>query len=61
MTVPPGGAAAMELSLKVPGDFLLVDHAISRLEKGLAGVLHVDGAPNRMVFNHGPEQLSRAE
>jgi nitrite reductase (NO-forming) len=61
MSVPPGGAAAMELSLKVPGDFILVDHAISRLEKGLAGVLHVDGPPNRMVFNHGPEQLSRAD
>lgn len=41
--VPPGGATIVEFQLKVPGDYSLVDHAIFRLEKGAAGVLHVEG------------------
>jgi nitrite reductase (NO-forming) len=62
MTVPPGGAAAVELKFKVPGDFLILDHALSRLEKGLVGVLHVEGAPDPAVFKPGIEQkLGQAE
>lgn len=41
--VPPGGATMVELQPKVPGDYILVDHAISRVERGLAGVLKVSG------------------
>lgn len=41
--VPPGGATIVEFQVKVPGDYSLVDHAIFRLEKGAAGVLHVEG------------------
>jgi len=50
LTVPPGGATMVELKLQVPGDYALVDHALSRLEKGLKGVLHVDGPANPDVF-----------
>src|SRR5690606_20498207 len=39
--VPPGGAAMVEFKLDVPGNYILVDHALSRAEKGLAGILHV--------------------
>ncbi|MDD5303107.1 MAG: copper-containing nitrite reductase [Elusimicrobia bacterium] len=41
--VPPGGATIVEFQLKVPGDYSLVDHAIFRLEKGAAGILHAEG------------------
>lgn len=41
--VPPGGAAIVEFDLKVPGNYTLVDHAIFRLEKGAAGLLHAEG------------------
>lgn len=41
--VPAGGAAMMELGLKVPGNYTLVDHAIFRLEKGAVGLLKVSG------------------
>lgn len=48
--VPPGGAAVVDLKLQVPGRFLLVDHALSRLEKGCVGFLQVEGAPDPGVF-----------
>ena len=46
--VPPGGATIVEFSLQVPGRYILVDHALSRLQRGLAGYLVVEGpdAPN---------------
>lgn len=50
LTVPPGGAAAVEFKLEVPGKFLLVDHALSRAEKGLLGILEVDGQENPEVY-----------
>src|SRR5262245_26079952 len=50
--VPAGGAAIVEFKLEVPGRYILVDHSLSRLERGLAGFLIVDGAENRDVF-HG--------
>ena len=50
ITVPPGGAAAVEFKLEVPGKYILVDHALSRLEKGLVGILDVEGPANPEVF-----------
>jgi nitrite reductase (NO-forming) len=43
LTVPPGGAAVVDFKVEVPGKFFLVDHALSRLEKGLKAVLEVSG------------------
>src|SRR3546814_13986918 len=37
--VPPGGATVAEFKVEVPGEFILVDHALSRAERGLTGVL----------------------
>jgi nitrite reductase (NO-forming) len=50
LTVPPGGAAAVEMKLEVPGKFILVDHALSRLEKGLVGILQVEGPEDPEIF-----------
>jgi nitrite reductase (NO-forming) len=49
--VPPGGATVVELTTQVPGRFLLVDHAIVRMERGLMGYLLVDGPDNPEVFH----------
>lgn len=49
--VPPGGATVVEFALDVPGRFILVDHALSRLERGLVGYLLVDGDPNPAIFD----------
>jgi nitrite reductase (NO-forming) len=56
ITVPPGGAAAVDLKLEVPGKFILVDHALSRAERGLVGILEVQGPENPEVFQTLPEQ-----
>ena len=49
--VPPGGATMVEFNLEVPGRYILVDHALSRLQRGLAGYLYAEGDPNLEVFN----------
>jgi nitrite reductase (NO-forming) len=51
VSVAPGGAMITEFKTKVPGNYTLVDHALARLERGLLGVLHVEGAPNPDIFN----------
>lgn len=51
ITVPPGGAAVTEFKVEVPGKFILVDHALSRLERGLKGVLEVSGAQRAEIFH----------
>jgi nitrite reductase (NO-forming) len=41
VVVPPGSAVVAEFEAAVPGEYLLVDHALFRVPKGAAGVLHV--------------------
>ncbi len=49
--VAPGGAATVEFRVEVPGNYILVDHAITRtIDKGALGILVVEGAENREVF-----------
>jgi nitrite reductase (NO-forming) len=48
----------VEFKLDVPGRYILVDHALSRLERGLAGFLLVDGPANPDVFK--AERISNA-
>lgn len=49
--VPPGGATMVEFKLEVPGRYILVDHALSRLQRGLAGYLYADGEAAPEIFN----------
>jgi len=53
-TVPPGGATMVEFGLEVPGRYILVDHALARLQRGLAGFLIVEGPENPEIFNGTP-------
>lgn len=41
--VPSGGAVVVELKLESSGTFILLDHAISRIDRGAYGLLQVDG------------------
>ncbi len=54
--VPPGGATIVEFKLEVPGRYILVDHALSRTERGLSGFLIVEGPENHAVFHEGKSQ-----
>jgi nitrite reductase (NO-forming) len=51
VSVAPGGAVITEFKTKVPGNYTLVDHALARLERGLVGILSVEGAPNPDIYN----------
>jgi nitrite reductase (NO-forming) len=48
--VPAGGAVVTEFKVDVPGRYLLVDHALSRLERGLVGFLLVDGEEQPEIY-----------
>jgi nitrite reductase (NO-forming) len=54
VSVAPGGAVITEFKTHVPGYYTIVDHALSRAERGLAGILYVEGAPNPDIFNALP-------
>ncbi len=51
VTVPSGGAAIVEFKCEVPGRYVLVDHALSRAERGLAGYLVVEGEEQPDIFS----------
>ena len=51
ISVPPGSAAVVDMTLEVPGEFILVDHALSRAERGLLGKLVVTGKEQRDIFD----------
>ena len=52
--VPPGGATMVEFQLQVPGKYILVDHALARLQRGLAGFLIAEGDPNKEIYDGTP-------
>jgi nitrite reductase (NO-forming) len=52
--VPPGGATMVEFTLEVPGRYILVDHALARLQRGLAGFLIAEGPENSEIYNGTP-------
>jgi nitrite reductase (NO-forming) len=57
--VPAGGATIAEFKVQYPGNYLLVDHALSRVGKGAGAVLEVTGPADGKVYqashpSHGP-------
>jgi nitrite reductase (NO-forming) len=52
--VPPGGATMVEFDLEIPGRYILVDHALARLQRGLAGFLLVEGPENSEIYHGTP-------
>ncbi|MEK7494810.1 MAG: copper-containing nitrite reductase, partial [Patescibacteria group bacterium] len=49
--VPAGGAAIADFTVDVPGRYILVDHALARIDRGAWGVLEVTGEENKNVFD----------
>jgi nitrite reductase (NO-forming) len=49
--VPPGGAAIADIRLDYPGDYILVDHSLTRtIDKGSLGILTVTGPADDTIF-----------
>jgi nitrite reductase (NO-forming) len=51
VSVAPGGAVIAEFKAQVPGNYTLVDHALARAERGLSGILSVEGPANPEIYN----------
>ncbi|MBL1433980.1 nitrite reductase, copper-containing [Candidatus Wolfebacteria bacterium] len=55
--VPAGGATMVEFTAEVPGTYILVDHALARLDRGAWGTLIVNGEENPDIY-HGDKETS---
>jgi len=49
--IPAGGAVMVEFQVDYPGNFVLVDHALARVDRGAWGVLHVEGEPDLSIYD----------
>lgn len=54
------GVHKMNVNTGVPGDFVLVDHALVREERGLGGIIHVEGPQELKIFKEGLDPASGA-
>lgn len=52
-SVPPGGAAILELTAAMPGKFAMMDHAMARMAKGLMATLDVTGTQDATLMHQG--------
>lgn len=58
VAVPPGAAAIAEITFPVPGTYTIVDHALTRVERGAAALIVVSGPPAPDVFKAPPGSSS---
>ncbi len=49
--IPCGGAVGVEFKVQVPGTYTILDHAIFRVHKGVAGALVVQGDPVPDIYD----------
>ncbi len=49
--IPAGGATMVEFKLDVPGDYVMVDHALTRVDRGAWGLLHVTGKEKTDIYS----------
>ncbi|RJR12560.1 nitrite reductase, copper-containing [Candidatus Parcubacteria bacterium] len=52
--VPAGGAAVAEFTADVPGTYVVVDHALARMDKGAWGTLSIEGEERHDIFFGDP-------
>lgn len=49
--IPAGGAVMVEFQVEYPGNFVLVDHALARVDRGAWGMLHVEGEADATIYD----------
>ncbi len=49
--IPAGGATMVEFKVDLPGDYVLVDHALTRVDRGAWGLLHVSGKEKADLYS----------
>ncbi len=53
--VPAGGASVVDFTIREPGNYMLVDHALARTDRGAWAILHATGTADTSIFK-GVEQ-----
>jgi nitrite reductase (NO-forming) len=48
--IPAGGATITEFGIDVPGNYILVDHSLARLDRGAWGIISAEGEKNPEVY-----------
>ena len=48
--IPAGGATVVEFKVDYPGNYVLVDHALARADRGAWGILNVTGEENDSLY-----------
>lgn len=61
VTVAPGGATVVDLKFEVPGSYIMVDHALSRVDRGGAGIIEVTGPEDHAIFKTAPGVTTHME
>ncbi|HIN33815.1 MAG TPA: hypothetical protein EYM83_07740 [Nitrospirales bacterium] len=51
LTFAPAVPPVAEFTVDVPGNYLIVDHLIFRIDKGAVGILNVSGKENPAIYN----------
>lgn len=46
-----GAAAMVEFKVDYPGNFVLVDHTLARVDRGAWGALHVEGEADPTIYD----------
>ncbi len=49
--VPAGGAVMVEFTADFPGNYVFVDHALARVDRGAWGVIHVTGEADPSIYD----------
>jgi nitrite reductase (NO-forming) len=49
--IPAGGAVMVEFKVEYPGKYILVDHALARVDRGAWGLLHVTGEADPSIYD----------
>jgi nitrite reductase (NO-forming) len=49
--IPAGGAVMVEFKVEYPGKFILVDHALARVDRGAWGAIHVEGEADPDIYD----------
>ncbi len=49
--IPAGGASIVEFTVDYPGNYVLVDHALTRIDRGAWGILQVTGTKNNKLYH----------
>ena len=59
--IPAGGATIVEFKVEVPGDYVMVDHSIFRIDRGALGMLNVGGDAAPQIFRaHDPSKGAKS-